>query len=120
MTAPLASADGSASKGGPASIGVAVAINTATGTLRASVANSAITSDGLTVAARVLTTEDDDQHAFSASATSGASGGNVGVAGAVAVNLAGLSTQALLIRSKPKLHWAAKLSNGLCRIRTLG
>jgi hypothetical protein len=92
-----ASADGSASKGDPATIGAAVAIDTATGSLRASIANSTITADGVTVAARVLTVQEDREHSFSASATSGASGGDVGVAGAVAINHAGLTTEALLL-----------------------
>jgi hypothetical protein len=77
--------------GGPTGtgVGIAVAVNVARVTNEALVGGS-ITADGLIVQALVPTIGDDKVDTFDAEATSGSSGADTGVAGALAVNV-GLS-----------------------------
>ena len=91
-----ATADGSASRGETGTIGAAIAINDAAGLVQASIADASVTSDGLGVTAQVFARGDDTRHEFGAFSTSGASGGNLGVAGSFALNMANLRTEAFL------------------------
>ncbi|MDP2375510.1 hypothetical protein, partial [Reyranella sp.] len=84
-----ASADGSASGGGAATIGAAVAINVVRSVNDATVgAGATVTAGGLVLEAKMTDVDGDTSHAFGASATSGASGGSIGVAGSFALNVA--------------------------------
>jgi len=93
-----ATADGSAANGSSGTVGAAVAINSSTVTNRASLGASTITANGLTVSATMAdrSGESPDRHEFSATSESGASGGNVGVAGSFALNLGTAVTEAIL------------------------
>jgi len=89
-------ADGKAktSSGGD-SVGVAVAINVADMTNEASIGTgSTISADGLTLRATMkdLAGDAPDTHRFGATSLSGASGGDIGVAGSVAINVATTDT----------------------------
>src|SRR6185295_16359610 len=87
-------ADGSAvtAEGGDAAIGVGVAINYAR-MLNTAVIPSTATIDaiGVTVSATMHS-----QHEFYARASSGAGGGDVGIAGSVAINIVNLQTLAVI------------------------
>ncbi len=95
-----ASADGSALNG--TAIGVAVAINVATLTNRASVDDGAtVEAHGVTVEAKMKSIDDgaggtEATHSTGASATSGASGEKVGVAGSFALSVVDTTTEAVL------------------------
>ena len=98
-----AKADGKAKTSGTGSaIGVGVAINIATMTNEASVGvGSVVESDGLVVEALMKSIDDgpggtEAVHAFVAAASSGASGGKIGVAGSVGINIANTSTLAVV------------------------
>ncbi|RRS02329.1 LEPR-XLL domain-containing protein, partial [Aquabacterium soli] len=76
-------------------VGAAVAINAVDVVNTAFVGNnSSVTSNGLTVSADGPTAG--AQHVFSATSTSGAGGGSVGVAGSLAINVVTVDTQARL------------------------
>src|SRR5690606_13125326 len=89
-------ADGSATlpggaEGGGTGIGVGVALTVADVTNEARIGVADITADGVTVEALVPEVGGDGAtHSFAAEASSGASGGNTSVAGALAINI-GLS-----------------------------
>src|SRR6185295_17266465 len=87
-------ADGSAvtAEGGDASIGVGVAINYARMLNTAVIPSTAtISSIGATISATMHS-----QHEFYARASSGAGGGDVGIAGSVAINIVNLQTAAVI------------------------
>ncbi len=74
-------------------VGVAVAINVATMRNEASVgAGAHITADGLTALATMKTVGGNAEHNFGAKSTSGASGGDTGVAGSFALSVATTNT----------------------------
>ncbi|MBK5565795.1 LEPR-XLL domain-containing protein [Ensifer sp. SSB1] len=74
-------------------VGVAVAINVATMRNEASVgAGAHITADGLTASATMKTVSGNAEHDFGAESTSGASGGDTGVAGSFALSVATTNT----------------------------
>ncbi|MBI1395302.1 MAG: LEPR-XLL domain-containing protein, partial [Betaproteobacteria bacterium] len=84
-------ADGSATSSGATGIGAAVAINTANVTSRAVLSGgTTFSASGVTIEADMLTAQ------FGAQATSGAGGSNVGVAGALALNVGVTRADALL------------------------
>lgn len=93
LTQSQANADGSAT-GGTTGVGVAVAIQIA------NVSHAATLGDNTNVRARgaeiTALTQDGQDHAFSATAKSGAGASNVGVAGALGVNVVSNRAQALL------------------------
>ena len=80
------------------SVGVAVAINdtvaTNTATLESTTGPASLSAGVINVAATAPTASDDDVHDDSASATSGVSGENVGVAGGLALNIVSNTTEA--------------------------
>jgi hypothetical protein len=88
-------ADGSATEGSiDTAVGVAVAINVAHMTNQATVAGGAnVTADGVHLSATMKDVGGDATHRFGAKATSGASGGDVGVAGSFALNVSTTSTR---------------------------
>jgi hypothetical protein len=86
-------ADGSASKGGTGTVGAAVGVNDSSVHNQARSGNSAITADGITIEAVM---KGSGAHEQSAEAKSGASGGNVGLAGSLALNLGEVRTEASL------------------------
>ncbi|MBW8848911.1 MAG: hypothetical protein JF607_28635, partial [Burkholderiales bacterium] len=89
-------ADGSAttSDGGD-SVGAAVAVNYAAATNEALVGSGvAITADGLQLGATMTNVGGDTTHTTLASAKSGAGGGDIGVAGSVAINIVNEDTKA--------------------------
>ena len=90
-----ANADGSATaaRGPPATIGAAVAINRADVTNSATVAG---TVDGPVTVQALVTSSGDSQSDFGATATSGAGGGTVSVAGSFALNIVNLHTTATI------------------------
>ena len=95
-------------------VGVAVAINVGEVENRALVSGE-VTAKSLAVTAGMAGTEDEPgKHVFSAKSTSGASGGDVGVAGSVAINVGAARTEALLggeaIVSQTGADGAVKLS----------
>ena len=93
-TDAAAGADGSAvtPASGDASIGVGVAVNYARVINAAVIPSTAtITSVGATISATM-----NSQHEFGANASSGAGGGDVGIAGSVAINIVNLKTTALV------------------------
>ena len=93
-TDAAAGADGSAvtPESGDASIGVGVAVNYARVINAAVIPSTAtITSVGATISATM-----NSQHEFAANASSGAGGGDVGIAGSVAVNIVNLQTRAVV------------------------
>jgi hypothetical protein len=91
-------ADGSATTGdGGDAVGAAVAINVANTVNQAQVASGvAIVAGGLQIGAMVTGVAGDTTHTTLASAKSGAGGGDVGVAGSVAVNVVNEDTLAQL------------------------
>jgi hypothetical protein len=91
-----ANADGSASNGTSATVGAAVALNVSSLTNRATLGASNVTSDGASISATLFDKQDEetDRHSFLVSSTSGASGGNLGVAGSFALNLGKALTDA--------------------------
>jgi hypothetical protein len=91
-------ADGSAAGGSEGtSVGVAVAINVANMTNQALVSDGAtVTADGLTVSATIKDVDGDTKHVFAAKSTSGASGGDTGVAGSFALSIGTTVTEAAL------------------------
>jgi hypothetical protein len=93
------SADGSAvGTGGQqvqVGIGAAVSVNVADKTNTASLGNNSYTADGVTVAATQFgDPADPDVDSYSVSATSGAGGSKVGIAGSLALNIVNLDTSA--------------------------
>ncbi|HTZ06018.1 MAG TPA: hypothetical protein VMB53_09700, partial [Gaiellaceae bacterium] len=96
-------ADGSASSGGAAAIGAGVAITLANITNLASIDGGAHTiSHGVVVTAGMSgpSVGGNSKHELGAQASSGGGGGNVGVAGSLALEIANISTSASL-RSDP-------------------
>jgi hypothetical protein len=91
-------ADGSATEGSiDTAIGVAVAINVAHMTNLATVADGAnVTAEGVQLSAAMKDVGGDTTHRFTAKATSGASGGDVGVAGSFALNVSNTVAEAAL------------------------
>src|SRR5439155_1197203 len=96
-TDATANADGTATtaRGAPSgtSIGAPVAINYATVTNSATVAG---TANGPATVRALVTSSGDGRDDFAATATSGAGGGKVGVAGSLALNIVHLSTEATI------------------------
>src|SRR6185503_12004385 len=91
-----ATADGSTTQG-TTGIGAAVALNLTDVTNTAAVGSTAVvTGDGVVVEAVMTDRDGTDVHSTSAKATSGASAGDIGVAGSVAINIATVRTSALL------------------------
>src|SRR5262249_21905766 len=88
-------ADGSAAKGElEDAVGVAVAINVAHATDRALVDTGAtVTGDGATVSAQMKDVGGNAKHNLGASATSGASAKDIGVAGSFALSVSGTTTE---------------------------
>src|SRR5207244_3051901 len=99
-----ATADGSAATGGDdgdgdggTAVGVAVAINVATMTNRAVVGNNVTaTGDGFSATAAMKNVGGDTTNRFGAKATSGASGGDTGVAGSFALNVSRATSEGLI------------------------
>ena len=92
-----ASADATAVNGSSAGVGAAVAINAVQLINEAVVRpNASIQAEGLTVQALMADVDSDMTHALMAEATSGAGNGDVGVAGAVSINLIDTTTTALV------------------------
>ena len=91
-----ATADGSAASGaGGTSVGIAVAINVAAMTDSAVIgSNAIIKADGVTRSAGMRDVGGDLKHDFAAKATSGASGGDTGVAGSFALNVSDTTAEA--------------------------
>ncbi|MEX0958002.1 MAG: LEPR-XLL domain-containing protein, partial [Burkholderiales bacterium] len=91
-------ADGSAAGGeGATSVGVAVALNIAHMSNTATVgANSTISGEGFEASALMKEVDGDSTHKFAAHATSGASGGDTGVAGSFALNYSEAQAEAVL------------------------
>ncbi|WP_233151895.1 hypothetical protein, partial [Pelomonas sp. KK5] len=91
-----ATADGSATTADSGdAVGAAVAINVANTTNEALVASGVnITADGLLLGATMTNVSGDTTHTTLASAKSGAGGGEIGVAGAVAINIVNEDTTA--------------------------
>ena len=96
-------ADGSATEAGDAGVGAAVAVNKADtvntasiGTLGVAGGATTVTADGVTVEAVMtdVSGESPDRHTTEAKAKSGAAGGDVGVAGSLALNMVNLKTTA--------------------------
>ena len=75
--------------GGPTGtgVGIAVAVNVATVTNEAILGDSTVTADGLLIQALVPSAGGDQVNEFKAEATSGSSGADTGVAGALALNV---------------------------------
>ncbi|HSC16748.1 MAG TPA: hypothetical protein VLI71_16585, partial [Gammaproteobacteria bacterium] len=97
-----ATADGSTTQGGTG-IGAAVALNVADVTNTAGIVNmtgpgttTVVTADGIVVEALMTDRDSTDVHSTSAKATSGASAGEIGVAGSLAINVTTVRTDALL------------------------
>lgn len=109
LTQSQANADGSAT-GGTTGVGVAVAIQIA------NVSHAATLGDNTNVRARgaeiTALTQDGQDHAFSATAKSGAGASNVGVAGALGVNVVSNRAQALLARDTDLSGTGAQLDAG--------
>ncbi|HUH15478.1 MAG TPA: hypothetical protein VML35_06310, partial [Gaiellaceae bacterium] len=103
-TDAAAAADASATSGGSANVGAAVAINLANHTAEATIgAEADVSALGVSLAASTggpAGSAADNTNTFGATATSGAGGGSVGVAGSLALNVANLETLAL-IRHNP-------------------
>jgi len=92
-----ATADGSGVTSGAVGIGAAVAIDLATITVQAKVPNGGgVTSDTLALQAGMNSSSGDGTNRLSATSTSGAGAGTVGVAGSLALNIENLSSSALL------------------------
>ncbi len=98
-------ADGSATDAGDVGIGAAVAINKSDVVNQASLGNpdadgatTTVNADGVTVEAVMtnVAAESTDRHTTEAKAKSGAAGGDVGVAGSLALNMVNLSTAATI------------------------
>ncbi|HWA13440.1 MAG TPA: LEPR-XLL domain-containing protein, partial [Burkholderiales bacterium] len=91
-------ADASAAGGkGATSVGIGVALNIADMENTATVGSgTTITADGYKAEAVMKDVDGDKTHKFEASATSGASGGDTGVAGSFALNYSEAETRALL------------------------
>ncbi|UUZ54388.1 hypothetical protein LP419_39575 [Massilia sp. H-1] len=91
VAAPAATgtAHGFEESGGPTGtgVGIAVAVNVANVTNEAILGDSTITADGVVVKAMMADVGGDTENTFSASATSGSSGADTGVAGALAINV---------------------------------
>ncbi|WP_330848842.1 hypothetical protein [Mangrovicoccus ximenensis] len=91
-----AEADGSATTGSGTSIGAAVALNFGTGTILASLGDADVTGDGVAVTAGMFDNDGDDTHEFAAKAKSGASGGDLSIAGSFVLSLPRVETRAWL------------------------
>jgi hypothetical protein len=74
-------------KGSGTGIGIAVAVNVATVVNEAILGTGTVQADGVVLQALVPSVGTDKGHAFRAEATSGASGADTGVAGALAINV---------------------------------
>ena len=95
-TDAAASADGSQTDSGGTNVGVgaAIALNVANGTNRATIGDNAqVKGKGVEVSATMVSGETSD---FGAEAKSGAGGGKVGVAGALAINIVNTTHAALI------------------------
>ena len=90
--------EGEAGSGGTG-IGVAVAVNVANVVNEALLGNGTVTADGVVVRALMAEVDGDSKHAFKAEATSGASGADTGVAGALAINVGMSRAQATIANS---------------------
>ncbi|MDZ4169923.1 MAG: hypothetical protein U1E26_09770, partial [Coriobacteriia bacterium] len=92
-----ASADGAAAKGTDATVGAAVAVNYARITNEAVISHGAtVNADGISLTAIMADVAGERVHASSAEATSGASGGKVGVAGSLPINIIENHTRAVI------------------------
>jgi hypothetical protein len=88
--------DTSGGSGTGTNIGAAIAINVADLTNEAVIgAGATVTGTGILVRADMADVSDDKTHRFGASSTSGASGGDLGVAGSFALNVADTTTRAV-------------------------
>ncbi|MBL8225533.1 MAG: leukotoxin LktA family filamentous adhesin [Chromatiales bacterium] len=96
-TDATATADGS-SAGSTATVGIgaAVAVNKVTADTGAWVGDADVTADGVTVTAGMNDTAADGTNTIAATASSGAGGGKVGIAGALALNLIDVRSTATL------------------------
>ncbi|MBI3917574.1 MAG: hypothetical protein HY322_11275 [Betaproteobacteria bacterium] len=95
-------ADGSAkTTSGGTAVGVAVSINVANMTNEAIVgAGTTVTADSLTLSAIMKNVSSNVKHDFEAKSTSGASGGDVGVAGSFALSVVHTETNAVFGRDR--------------------
>ena len=89
-------ANGSAVGAAKAGIGAAVALNVVTIVNQASVGADTITANGLDLEATMTNVGGDTTHTFGVDAIAGAGSGNVGVAGAVAINIVSDTTEAIV------------------------
>ncbi|TAK65480.1 MAG: hypothetical protein EPO22_04755, partial [Dehalococcoidia bacterium] len=90
-----ATADGSAATGDSGTaVGIAVAINVADMTNEALIGDATVTAEGVSATASMKNLSGDQKHLFEAKATSGASGGDTGVAGSFALNVSDTTTEA--------------------------
>ena len=81
--------------GGRTAVGVAIAINVATMRNTANINEGAdVTADGVTAKALMKDVSGDTTSTFEAKATSGASGGDTGVAGSFALNIQNTTSEA--------------------------
>ncbi|MEL6550929.1 MAG: hypothetical protein AAFQ54_11870 [Pseudomonadota bacterium] len=92
-----ATGDGSsATSGSGTSVGVGVAINVANMTNDASIGdNTTLTADGLTLSATMRDMGGDSTHSYITKASSGASGGDTGIAGSFALSVVNSDTTAI-------------------------
>ena len=86
---------GSNTEGGSAAVGIAVAINLATITTTAAV-DGAVIAQGLVITVGMTDAGGDTDHAFGANAVSGSSGGGIGIAVSLALNIVNLDHTAAL------------------------
>ena len=92
-----AKANGTATGAGTANVGAAVAINLVSAKNQATIGeNAKITAEWLTVEAKRTDVKGDTTGTIGAEAISGASGGKVGIAGSLALNLADSTNEALI------------------------
>ncbi|MCP5009491.1 MAG: hypothetical protein GY942_05895, partial [Aestuariibacter sp.] len=92
-----AKANGMATGAGAANVGAAVAINLVSAKNQALVGSGAeITADWLTLEAKRTEVKDDTTDVVGAEAISGASGGKVGIAGSLALNLSDSKNEAII------------------------
>ena len=96
-TDATAKADGTATGAGTANIGAAVAINLVSAQNQATIGSGAtINAEWLTVEAKRTEVKGDTTGVIGAEAVSGASGGKVGIAGSLAINISDSKNEALI------------------------
>lgn len=105
-TDAAASADGS-SAGSTAAVGIgaAVAINKVSAITAAWIGDAEVNTSGIELVAGMTDNGDDSQNSFAAEASSGAGGGKVGIAGALALNL-------IEVRSTATVRTGARVDAG--------